>query len=70
MFKSFLKRKVRKIILGIIISSYSLMFWIIHLNMVIIGKSLVEYILYSLTHIETLLLFLGLYLIIVSIFKK
>jgi len=49
--------------------SYSLMFWIIHLNMIVIGGNIVNYLMYCITHYETLLIFFGLYLIITS-FKK
>ena len=53
-----------KLLIGIYISSYSLMFWIIHLNKLVIGVSISKYLIYCFTHLETLLLFMGLFLII------
>ena len=57
-------------ILGIIISSYSLMFWIIHLNIIIIGNSIYDYLLYTFTHYETLLLFFGIYFLYTALHQK
>ena len=59
-----------KLICGILICSYSLMFWIIHLNMLVLNKELVDYIIYALTHYETLLLFLGIYFIFSALHQK
>jgi len=58
-----------RLMCGILICSYSLMFWIIHLNMIVIEKSIFDYLLYSFTHLETLIIFIGIYLIY-SVFKK
>lgn len=56
-------------ILGIILTSYSLMFIIIYINLIKMGYSFIEYIKYIFTRIECLLIILGIILIIVS-FKK
>lgn len=50
-----------KIFIGVILTSYSLVFWIMDLNLLTIDKNILEYLLYCLTHLETLILFLGLY---------
>ena len=52
-----------KIFIGVILTSYSLVFWIMDLNLLTIEKNILEYLLYCLTHLETLILFLGLYLL-------
>ena len=57
--------------LGIIISSYSLMFWIIHLNMLVLNKkSIKDYFKYAFTHYETLLILFGIYFIYTSLHQK
>ena len=58
-----------KIICGMLITSYSLMFWVIHLNMLVLDMSVIDYIIYCFSHYETLLLFLGLYFIISALYK-
>lgn len=52
-----------KIFIGMLLTSYSLAFWIADLNLLTVGKNILEYLIYCLTHIETLILFLGLYLL-------
>lgn len=52
-----------KIFVGVILTSYSLVFWIMDLNLLTIDKTILEYLIYCLTHLETLILFLGLYLL-------
>lgn len=59
-----------KYILGIIICSYSLMFWIIHLNTLVIGQSISDYFKYIFTHYETLLIFFGIYFIYNALHQK
>ena len=59
-----------KLLIGIFICSYSLMFWVIHLNMLALGESLLDYVIYSFTHFETLLLFLGIFLIFQTLHQK
>ena len=59
-----------KLIFGILICSYSLMFWVIHLNMLVLDKTLVDYIIYAFTHYETLLLFFGIYFIFSALYQK
>ena len=59
-----------KIFIGIILTSYSLVFWIMDLNLLTINKNILEYLLYCLTHLETLILFLGLYLLKDIIIKR
>lgn len=56
-------------LVGILITSYSLMFIIIYLNLLNMNYSLIDYILYILTHIECLIIFLGIILIIISLRK-
>lgn len=51
------------IFIGVILTSYSLVFWIMDLNLLTIDKTILEYLIYCLTHLETLILFLGLYLL-------
>lgn len=52
-----------KILLGIVIISYSLSFWVMDLNLLTLDKNVFDYLLFCLTHIETLLIFAGLYLL-------
>lgn len=52
-----------KTFIGIVLTSYSLVFWIMDLNLLTIDKTILEYLIYCLTHLETLILFLGLYLL-------
>ena len=59
-----------KIFIGVILTSYSLVFWIMDLNLLTIDKNILEYLLYCLTHLETLILFLGLYLLKDIIIKR
>ena len=59
-----------KIFIGVILTSYSLVFWIMDLNLLTIDKNILEYLLYCLTHLETLVLFLGLYLLKDLLFKR
>ena len=59
-----------KIFIGVILTGYSLVFWIMDLNLLTINKNILEYLLYCLTHLETLILFLGLYLLKDIIIKR
>ena len=59
-----------KIYIGVILTSYSLVFWIMDLNLLTIDKNILEYLLYCLTHLENLILFLGLYLLKDIIIKR
>lgn len=59
-----------KIFIGVILTGYSLVFWIMDLNLLTIDKNILEYLLYCLTHLETLILFLGLYLLKDIIIKR
>lgn len=52
-----------KTFIGMLLTSYSLVFWIADLNLLTVGKNILEYLIYCLTHIETIILFLGLYLL-------
>jgi len=56
-------------ILGIIITSSSLMYIVIYLNLLRMGYTLIEYVKYTLTHFECLKIFIGIILILLS-FKK
>jgi hypothetical protein len=62
-------RQIILFILGILISSTSLMFIIIYLNLLKMGFSFIEYIKYILTHLECLMLILGILLIKLSLKK-
>ena len=53
-------------ILGIILTSYSLMFIIIYINLIKMVYSFIEYIKYIFTRIECLLIILGIILIILT----
>ena len=60
---------IKKILLcltGIFLTSYSLMFIIVYLNLLNMGYSFIEYLKYIFTHIECLLIFLGILLIYIS----
>lgn len=52
-----------KVLMGILICSYSLMFWIIYLNIIVIDESILNYFIYTFTHVHTLMIFLGILLI-------
>lgn len=52
-----------RILLGIVLISYSLSFWVMDLNLLTLDKNVFDYLLFCLTHIETLLIFVGLYLL-------
>lgn len=52
-----------KILLGLLITSYSLSFWILNLNLFTVGFNIFEYLGYTLIHIETLILYFGIYLL-------
>lgn len=62
-------KKLIMLILGIFITSYSLMFIIVYLNLLNMGYSLIDYLKYILTHIECLIIFMGILLIYKSIRK-
>lgn len=55
--------------LGIFISSYSLMFIIIYINLFKMGYNFIDYIKYIFTHTECLLIYIGLLMIIISLKK-
>ena len=61
--------KILLIVLGIILSSIGLSFIILYLNLLIIGYSFFDYLLFIFTHIITLLFFIGLFIIYLSIKK-
>lgn len=62
--------KIIKIIIGINLISYSLIFFIMYLNLFAIGYNLKFYLFQIITHFETLLFIPGLYLISSSLQKK
>lgn len=62
--------KIIKVIIGIILISYSLMFWLFNLNLLIIGYNLFDYLLYLLTHLETLLIIPGILIIYKTLKQK
>lgn len=63
-------KKIIMFICGIIITSYSLMFIIIYLNLLKMGYNVIEYLKYIFTHLECLMIFVGILLIILSLKKK
>ncbi|MDD4706036.1 MAG: hypothetical protein PHS24_02325 [Bacilli bacterium] len=62
--------KIFKIIIGINLISYSLIFFIMYLNLFVVGYNFYFYLLQIVTHFETLLFIPGLYLIGSSLQKK
>lgn len=62
-------KKILLCLVGIFLTSYSLMFIIVYLNLLNMGYSFIEYIKYIFTHIECLLIFLGILLIYISLRK-
>lgn len=62
-------RQIILFLLGIFISSISLMFIIIYLNLLKMGFTLYEYIKYILTHFECIMLIFGILLINISLKK-
>mgnify|MGYP003289639282 CR=1 FL=1 len=66
---SILKRIVLFTI-GILLSSYSLMFIIIYLNLLKMDYSFIEYLMYVIKRFECMLLFIGIFLILISTYKK
>ena len=62
--------KLLKIIIGINLISYSLMFFIMYLNLFTLGYGLGYYLLQIISHLETLLIFPGIYLIWSSLHKN
>ena len=57
-------------ILGIVITSYSLMFIIIYMNLIKMGYTFLEYIKYIFTRVECLSIFIGIILICISLRKR
>jgi len=62
--------KLIRIILGINLISYSLIFYIMYLNLFGLGYSLWYYLLQIITHLETLLIIPGMYFIYTALQKK
>lgn len=62
--------KIFKILIGINLISYSLMFFIMYLNLFTLGYGLGYYLIQIFTHFETLLIFPGIYFIWSSFNKK
>ena len=54
-------------IFGVLLSSYSLMLWIIYLNLLKMGYSFLDYLRFIFTNLECLLIFLGILLIYISL---
>lgn len=59
-------KKIVCFIFGMIITSYSLMFIIIYLNLLKMGYTFLKYLKYIFTRFECLLLFLGIILLCIS----
>ncbi len=62
--------KLLNIIIGINLISYSLLFYIMYLNLFTMGYSLWYYLLQIIIHLETLLIIPGIYLIWSSLKKQ
>ena len=63
-------QRLIKIIIYLFLISYSLMFWIIYLNTFIIGGNLLNYLKEIFTHLETLLIFPSIFLLIITLQQK
>lgn len=63
-------KKIICFILGVFITSYSLMFIIIYLNLLKMGLTFIEYLKYIITRYECLLIILGIILICLSFRKE
>ena len=63
-------KKIFKILLYLLLISYSLMFWIIYLNIFIIGGNIIDYLKTIFTHLETLLIFPSIFLLIITLQPK
>ena len=61
--------KLIKIIIGISLISYSLVFYIMYLNLFTLGYGVGYYLLQIITHLETLLIIPGLYFIWDALYK-
>ncbi len=62
--------KIFKIIIGINFISYSLIFFIMYLNLFTFGYNIFDYLLEIFTHIESLLFIPGIYLLWHTLFKN
>lgn len=63
-------KKIIFFIVGIFITSYALMFFIIYLNLLKMGFTFIKYIKYVFSRVECLMIFLGILLILISFKKK
>lgn len=63
-------KKIVMFIMGILISGYSLMFYIIYLNLLKMDFSFIDYIKYIFSRVECLSLFLGIILIVLSLRRE
>ena len=63
-------KKIVLLFTGILLCSYSLMFIIVYLNLLKMGYSFIEYLKYIFTHIECLIVVIGIIFIYFSFFKK
>jgi len=63
-------KKIVCFLLGIFLTSYSLMFIVIYLNLLKMGLNLKEYFKYIFTRYECLMFFVGIILICVSMRKE
>lgn len=62
--------KILKIIIGVNLISYSLVFFIIYLNLFTFGYNFFDYLLVIFTHLESLLFIPGIYLLWHTLFKN
>jgi hypothetical protein len=62
-------KRVVIFILGVFLSAYSLMFFVIYLNLFKMGFTFFEYIKFIFTRLECLMIFLGIILIYLSLRK-
>lgn len=59
--------KIFQICIGILLISYALNFFIIYLNLITLGFNFFDYLLYLITHFETLLFIPGIMLILFAL---
>ena len=61
--------KTMLIILGVLLTSIGLTCIILYLNLLVMGYSLIKYLIYIITHFWTLLFFIGIIMIYIGIKK-
>jgi hypothetical protein len=62
--------KFIKLYFGSLLISYSLLFWVIFLNVFTCGENIFDYFIEIITHLETLLIIPGIFIIYKSLHQK